>query len=85
MQASESRAAAASGGASVGTASGGGNVYEAYTLQLEGFCRTIRNGAPNLCDATVAYHANQAILAACQSVREKSRLEIKADSTAPVT
>jgi predicted dehydrogenase len=76
MEASESRARDATGAAVGGTSSSGVTVFTAYKLQLEGFCRTIRNGDPNLCDGETGLQAAAAILKADEAVAQTTKLAL---------
>ena len=48
----------------------------AYKLEIEGFCRTIRNGEPNLCDGETGLKAATAILMADEAVKQTKIMEI---------
>jgi predicted dehydrogenase len=79
MQASESRARDAAGGAVGGAGKAGFSSLTAYKLELEGFARTIRTGEPNLCDAEAGLKAATAILKADEAIAQGRRLEIGRD------
>jgi predicted dehydrogenase len=79
MEASESRARDAAGAAVSGSASGGVTVFTAYKLELEGFCRTIRNGDPNLCDGETGLQSAAAILKADEAATQTTKLAIARD------
>jgi predicted dehydrogenase len=51
-------------------------VFTAYKLELEGFCRTIRNGDPNLCDGETGLQSAAAILKADEAAAQTTKLEI---------
>ncbi|HUG42799.1 MAG TPA: Gfo/Idh/MocA family oxidoreductase [Acidobacteriota bacterium] len=75
MQASASRALDAAGA----TVTGDGvsfNALTAYRLELEGFARTIRNGAPNLCDGVEGMNAAVATALGHEAVTQQAALEI---------
>lgn len=62
-------------------ATGGGGAtgmspYEPYGWELEGFAHTIRTGAPNLCDGYRGLYATQACMAALESTKTGSWVEI---------
>jgi len=78
MEASESRARDASGGQAAGGAAGGISALTAYRLQLQGFCRTIRNGEANLCDGRTGLASAACILTADEAIARRQRLEIPA-------
>lgn len=78
MEASASRGRDAAGAAVSGTATGGFNAVTAYRLELEGFCRTIRNGDPNLCDGEEGLKAAAAILGADEAIAKRKRLDLSA-------
>ncbi len=76
MEASESRARDAAGSSVAGSSSSGVTVLTAYRLELEGFCRTIRNGDPNLCGGEVGLQSAAAILKAQEAATQTTRLAI---------
>lgn len=78
MQASESRARDAAGESVSGSGSGF-NALTAYRLELEGFARTIRDGAPNLCDGVEGMNAAVGTLKGYEAVAKQAQLEIPAD------
>jgi hypothetical protein len=77
LQASESRARDAAGGAASGGGVGGSAVT-AYRLELEGFASTIRVGSPNLCDGASGMNADVAVVSGQEAVRKRARIEIPA-------
>lgn len=76
MEASESRARDASGSSVAGSSTSGVTVFTAYKMELEGFCRTIRNGDANLCDASVGLQAAAAILKADEAVASGTKMPL---------
>lgn len=75
LEASESRARDASGTA-VGAQSTTRSKMNAYQIQLDGFCRTIRTGFPNMCDGTAGMAAAVPIITAGRALAERTRLDI---------
>ena len=75
MQASESRLRDATGSQIAGSSSGF-NALMAYRNEVEGFCATIRNGRPNLCDGPTAMAACVPILKGNESIKAGQKLEI---------
>jgi predicted dehydrogenase len=76
LEASESRARDAAGSAVGGASSTGWNAMTAYRNQLDGFCRTIRTGYPNMCDGPTGMAATVPVIKAGEAVAARSRLEI---------
>lgn len=74
LQASESRLADAAGQA-VDTSSQA-TALNPYRLEMEGFCSTIRNGAPNRCDGPTGMNACVAILKANESIQKGEKLDL---------
>ncbi|MDA2926999.1 Gfo/Idh/MocA family oxidoreductase [Acidobacteria bacterium AH-259-G07] len=75
MQASESRARDAAG-SNISGASTGFSALRGYQNEIEGFCATIRNGKPNLCDGPNGMAAAVAILKGNESIAKGEKLEI---------
>lgn len=80
MQASESRARDAAGGAAVSSTSAGFNALTAYRLELEGFAETIRDGRPNLCDSVEAMNAAVPTIMGHDAARQQTALSIPGDT-----
>lgn len=78
LEASESRAIDAAGGDAAGDRTRF-RAVTAYRFELEGFCNTVRHGAPNLCDGPAGMNACVPILMANKSVDEGKKLEIPAE------
>ena len=76
--ASESRAQdAAGGGKGVGAASGGGDRLAAYQYEIDGFCGSIRTGAPLKCGPERASAAARACIAGFDAIEKKARIDIE--------
>ena len=75
MQASESRARDA-GGSALAASTTDFTALRGYKTEIEGFCATIRNGAPNLCDGGVGMDAAVAILKGNEAIEKGQKLEI---------
>lgn len=79
MQASESRARDAAG-ATIAGSSTGFNALRGYSNEIEGFCATIRNGKPNLCDGPTGMNAAVTILKGNESIEKGEKLEISPET-----
>jgi predicted dehydrogenase len=74
LEASESRSRDAAGSSVAGA--GSQTSVSAYRLEIEGFCRTIRNGDANLCTGEDALRAAVPIMKAGEAIAARGRVEI---------
>jgi hypothetical protein len=77
MEASESRTRDAAGSSVAGSTSGGITAVTAYRMEIEGFCRTLRNGEPNLCDGEAGLRSAAGILKTDEAIRQAKKIDIE--------